>query len=134
MHDLNGGKKWWPLPDLNWGPTDYESGALTTELRGHFAGVRDSFAAAQVYPNPRQQKSAERRFFNQLDNLFAITRLRSSSTARCGLDGAVYVTLLLQFGESAHGLHQTAYLLLLECDRYSYRYRNASVILLLRGL
>lgn len=20
---------WWPLPDLNWGPTDYESGALT---------------------------------------------------------------------------------------------------------
>ena len=22
-------EKWWPLPDLNWGPTDYESGALT---------------------------------------------------------------------------------------------------------
>ncbi len=25
---------WWPLPDLNWGPIDYESTALTTELRG----------------------------------------------------------------------------------------------------
>ncbi len=25
---------WWPLPDLNWGPNDYESCALTTELRG----------------------------------------------------------------------------------------------------
>ena len=26
--------KWWPLADLNCGPTDYESTALTTELRG----------------------------------------------------------------------------------------------------
>ena len=22
-------RKWWPLPDLNWGPNDYESCALT---------------------------------------------------------------------------------------------------------
>ncbi len=26
---------WWPLADLNCGPIDYESTALTTELRGH---------------------------------------------------------------------------------------------------
>ena len=25
----------WPLPDSNRGPTDYESAALTAELRGH---------------------------------------------------------------------------------------------------
>src|SRR5262249_29492681 len=27
-------KIWWPLPDLNQQPTDYESAALTIELRG----------------------------------------------------------------------------------------------------
>ena len=26
---VNSLRKWWPLPDLNRGPTDYESGALT---------------------------------------------------------------------------------------------------------
>ncbi len=30
---------WWPLPDLNWGPSDYESRALTTELRGHMRRI-----------------------------------------------------------------------------------------------
>ena len=30
---------WWPLPDLNWGPSDYESPALTTELRGHMRQI-----------------------------------------------------------------------------------------------
>ena len=43
---------WWPLPDLNWGPTDYESAALTTELRGHFRKVVNPVGLtkrAQVY-------------------------------------------------------------------------------------
>ena len=32
-------KIWWPLPDLNWGPSDYESPALTTELRGRMREI-----------------------------------------------------------------------------------------------
>ncbi len=32
-------RRWWPLPDLNWGPSDYESPALTTELRGQYAQI-----------------------------------------------------------------------------------------------
>ena len=30
---------WWPLLDLNQRPIDYESTALTTELRGHSAYI-----------------------------------------------------------------------------------------------
>jgi hypothetical protein len=32
-------KIWWPLLDLNQRPSDYESPALTTELRGRVAGI-----------------------------------------------------------------------------------------------
>lgn len=46
-------KIWWPLPDLNWGPIDYESTALTTELRGQIRCVIIGDGVMSVYPQNR---------------------------------------------------------------------------------
>ena len=34
-YDRNSGKKWWPVPESNWGHGDFQSPALPTELTCH---------------------------------------------------------------------------------------------------
>ena len=66
----------WPRSDLNRGPSDYESPALTAELQGHMRVVRLS-AIACAWPSIRTERSRGERTLHCLRALGT----RSAKTA-----------------------------------------------------
>src|SRR5213082_37143 len=60
---------WWALQDLNLGPTDYESAALTAELRARDRGLSFEFLQGQVRGFTLSQEWLNRNERPTIDNV-----------------------------------------------------------------